>query len=172
MYIRADPCIKLEAGNAVTAPKLRSGRLRTSDKLIAFLTSRSFMRRGRGLSSRRVRITIFTTLNLEPPPWLYAPFGVVAYSAIDLRRFPGPEWQGSINSLPPGVHSFPEGKSRPHSPRPSGSRRGSEGSRSQMPTLYPNGYLDQEKDHCAPGSRGRLSAKCKPSRRSPTRPAF
>jgi hypothetical protein len=45
MYTRADPSIKLEALNAVTAPKLRSGRFRASDKLIASLTSRSFMRR-------------------------------------------------------------------------------------------------------------------------------
>ncbi len=45
MYIRADPSIKLEALEAVTAPKLRSGRFRATDKLIASLTSRSFMRR-------------------------------------------------------------------------------------------------------------------------------
>jgi len=45
MYIRADPSIKLEALEAVTAPKLRSGRFRAADKLIASLTSRSFMRR-------------------------------------------------------------------------------------------------------------------------------
>jgi integrase/recombinase XerD len=45
MYTRADPSIKLEALNAVTAPKLRSGRFRASDKLIASLTSRPFMRR-------------------------------------------------------------------------------------------------------------------------------
>ena len=45
MYTRADPSIKLEALNAVTAPKLRSGRFRASDKLIASLTARSVMRR-------------------------------------------------------------------------------------------------------------------------------
>jgi hypothetical protein len=45
MYTRADPSIKLEALDAVTPPKLRSGRFRASDKLIASLTSRSFMRR-------------------------------------------------------------------------------------------------------------------------------
>jgi len=45
MYTRADPSIKLEALDAVTAPKLRSGRFRASDKLIASLTSSSFMRR-------------------------------------------------------------------------------------------------------------------------------
>lgn len=45
MYTRADPSIKLEALNAVTAPKLRSGRFRASDKLIASLTTRSVMRR-------------------------------------------------------------------------------------------------------------------------------
>lgn len=45
MYTRADPSIKLEALEAVIAPKLRSGRFRASDKLIASLTTRSFMRR-------------------------------------------------------------------------------------------------------------------------------
>jgi integrase/recombinase XerD len=44
MYTRADPSIKLEALNAVMPPKLRTGRFRATDKLIAFLTSRSFMR--------------------------------------------------------------------------------------------------------------------------------
>jgi integrase/recombinase XerD len=48
MYIRADPSIKLEALEAVTAPKLRSGRFRATDKLIASLTSRSFMRSEEG----------------------------------------------------------------------------------------------------------------------------
>lgn len=45
MYTRVDPSIKLEALEAATAPKLRSGRFRASDKLIASLTDRSFMRR-------------------------------------------------------------------------------------------------------------------------------
>jgi integrase/recombinase XerD len=45
MYTRADPSIKLEALDAVTAPKLRSGRFRASDKLIASLKPSSFMRR-------------------------------------------------------------------------------------------------------------------------------
>jgi len=45
IYTRVDPSIKLEALEAVTAPKLRSGRFRASDKLIASLTTRSFMRR-------------------------------------------------------------------------------------------------------------------------------
>lgn len=45
MYTRVDPSIKLEALNAITPPKLRSGRFRASDKLIASLTARSFMRR-------------------------------------------------------------------------------------------------------------------------------
>jgi site-specific recombinase XerD len=44
IYTRADPSIKLEALDAVTAPSLRSGRFRASDKLIASLTRRSFMR--------------------------------------------------------------------------------------------------------------------------------
>jgi integrase/recombinase XerD len=45
MYTRVDPSIKLEALEAVTAPKLRSGRFRASDRLIAVLTGRTFMRR-------------------------------------------------------------------------------------------------------------------------------
>jgi integrase/recombinase XerD len=45
MYTRADPSIKLEALDAVTAPKLRCGRFRASDKLIASLKPSSFMRR-------------------------------------------------------------------------------------------------------------------------------
>jgi integrase/recombinase XerD len=45
IYTRADLSIKLEALDAVTAPSLRSGRFRASDKLIASLTSgSSFMR--------------------------------------------------------------------------------------------------------------------------------
>jgi integrase/recombinase XerD len=45
IYTRTDPSIKLEALEAVMAPNLRSGRFRASDKLIASLTDRSFMRR-------------------------------------------------------------------------------------------------------------------------------
>jgi hypothetical protein len=45
MYTRVDPSIKLEALEAVTPPKLRSGRFSASDKLIAFLTGSTFMRR-------------------------------------------------------------------------------------------------------------------------------
>jgi len=48
IYTRADPSIKREALDAVTPPKLRSGRFRASDKLIASLTNPSFMRRERG----------------------------------------------------------------------------------------------------------------------------
>lgn len=44
IYTRADPSIKLEALEAVTPPQLRSGRFRASDKLIASLTTHSFMR--------------------------------------------------------------------------------------------------------------------------------
>jgi integrase/recombinase XerD len=44
MYTRVDPSIKLEALEAVPAPKLRSGRFRASDKLIASLTGHPFMR--------------------------------------------------------------------------------------------------------------------------------
>ena len=45
IYTRADPSVKREALDAVTAPKLKSGRFRATDKLIASLTTRSFMRR-------------------------------------------------------------------------------------------------------------------------------
>jgi len=45
MYTRVDPSIKLEALDAVTPPSLRSGRFRATDKLIASLTTRPFMRR-------------------------------------------------------------------------------------------------------------------------------
>lgn len=48
IYTRADPSIKREALDAVTPPKLKSGRFRASDKLIASLTTSSFMRRQRG----------------------------------------------------------------------------------------------------------------------------
>ena len=47
IYTRADPSIKREALDAVTPPKLKSGRFRASDKLIASLTTPSFMRRER-----------------------------------------------------------------------------------------------------------------------------
>src|SRR5450759_4272242 len=40
MYTRADPSVKLEALEAMIAPKLRSGRFKATDKLIASLTSR------------------------------------------------------------------------------------------------------------------------------------
>jgi integrase/recombinase XerD len=44
MYTRVDPSVKLEALESVVPPKLRSGRFKATDKLIASLTSRSFMR--------------------------------------------------------------------------------------------------------------------------------
>lgn len=44
MYTRADPAVKLEAPEAMIAPKLRSGRFKATDKLIASLQSRSVMR--------------------------------------------------------------------------------------------------------------------------------
>jgi site-specific recombinase XerD len=37
MYTRADPSVKLEALNSVIAPKLRSGRFKATDQLIASL---------------------------------------------------------------------------------------------------------------------------------------
>ncbi len=43
MYTRADPCVKLEVVESVISPKLRSGRFRATDKLIASLKARSFM---------------------------------------------------------------------------------------------------------------------------------
>ena len=44
MYTRADPSVKLEALEAMIAPKLRSGRFKATDELIASLSSRSVMR--------------------------------------------------------------------------------------------------------------------------------
>jgi integrase/recombinase XerD len=44
MYTRADPSVKLEALEAMIAPKLRSGRFRATDTLIASLSLRSVMR--------------------------------------------------------------------------------------------------------------------------------
>ncbi len=44
MYTRADPSIKLEALEAMIAPKLRSGRFKATDKLIASLRAGSVMR--------------------------------------------------------------------------------------------------------------------------------
>ncbi len=44
IYTRADPSVKLEALELVVPPKLRSGRFKATHKLIASLTSRSFMR--------------------------------------------------------------------------------------------------------------------------------
>jgi len=45
IYTRADPTIKREALDAVTPPKLKSGRFHATDKLIASLATPSFMRR-------------------------------------------------------------------------------------------------------------------------------
>ncbi len=45
MYTRADPTVKLEALESVVPPKLRSGRFKATDKLIASLRAGSFMRR-------------------------------------------------------------------------------------------------------------------------------
>ena len=44
IYTRADPTVKLEALESVMPPKLRSGRFKATDTLIASLTSRSVMR--------------------------------------------------------------------------------------------------------------------------------
>ncbi len=45
IYTRADTSVKLEALESMVAPKLRSGRFKATDKLIASLKSGSFMRR-------------------------------------------------------------------------------------------------------------------------------
>jgi integrase/recombinase XerD len=45
MYTRADPSVKLETLESIVAPKLRSGRFKATDKLIASLGAGSFMRR-------------------------------------------------------------------------------------------------------------------------------
>ena len=44
MYTRADPSVKLEAVESVIAPRLRSGRFKATDRLIASLRPHSFMR--------------------------------------------------------------------------------------------------------------------------------
>ena len=43
MYTRADPSVKLEALESIVAPKLRSGRFKATDELIASLKTGSFM---------------------------------------------------------------------------------------------------------------------------------
>ena len=45
MYTRADPSVKLEALESIVAPKLRTGRFKATDKLIAVLKMQSVMRR-------------------------------------------------------------------------------------------------------------------------------
>ena len=45
MYTRADPSVKLEALESIVAPKLRMGRFKATDKLIAALKMQSVMRR-------------------------------------------------------------------------------------------------------------------------------
>jgi integrase/recombinase XerD len=44
IYIRADPSVKLEALESVIAPKLRTGRFKATDKLIALLKAAPVMR--------------------------------------------------------------------------------------------------------------------------------
>ena len=44
MYTRADPSVKLEALESVVPPRLRSGRFKATDKLIATLRTATFMR--------------------------------------------------------------------------------------------------------------------------------
>lgn len=45
MYTRVDPSVKLEALESIVAPKLRTGRFKATDKLIAALKMQSVMRR-------------------------------------------------------------------------------------------------------------------------------
>jgi hypothetical protein len=44
IYTRADPSVKLEALESVIAPKLRTGRFKTTDKLIEMLKAAPNMR--------------------------------------------------------------------------------------------------------------------------------
>ena len=44
MYTHADPSVKLEALESIVAPKLRSGRFKATDELIASLQASNFMR--------------------------------------------------------------------------------------------------------------------------------
>jgi site-specific recombinase XerD len=44
MYTRADPTVKLEALESIVAPKLRSGRFKATDELLASLQAGTFMR--------------------------------------------------------------------------------------------------------------------------------
>ena len=50
IYTRTDPSVKLEALESIVAPKLRSGRFKATDQLIAWLQGGSFMRSNRGPS--------------------------------------------------------------------------------------------------------------------------
>jgi hypothetical protein len=45
IYTRADPSVKLEALEAIIPPKLRSGRFKATDELIASLKPSTLMRR-------------------------------------------------------------------------------------------------------------------------------
>jgi site-specific recombinase XerD len=45
IYTRVDPSVKLEVLESIVAPKLRSGRFKATDKLIASLRPQTFMRR-------------------------------------------------------------------------------------------------------------------------------
>ncbi|WP_235028237.1 tyrosine-type recombinase/integrase [Caballeronia choica] len=45
MYTRIDHSVKLEALESVAAPKLRSGRFKAADKLVAALASATIMQR-------------------------------------------------------------------------------------------------------------------------------
>jgi integrase/recombinase XerD len=57
MYTRADPSVKLEALESVIAPKLRSGRFKATDKLLASLMTSSIKRPKPPLSGKPSRVT-------------------------------------------------------------------------------------------------------------------
>jgi len=44
IYTRADPSVKLEALDSIVPPRLRSGRFKATDKLIASLKAGTLMR--------------------------------------------------------------------------------------------------------------------------------
>ena len=52
IYTRADPTVKLETLEAAIAPRLRTGRFKATDKLIALLKAPTIMR-GKGAIPRR-----------------------------------------------------------------------------------------------------------------------
>jgi hypothetical protein len=58
MYTRADPSVKLEALESIIAPKLRSGRFKATDKLLASLMTRSIMRSKAPLPNKPTKVGV------------------------------------------------------------------------------------------------------------------